>query len=792
MRGPERDRRRAAVVTTAQVATIAALVMAMLGCVPTADGDEAAGSVVGVPLDPAATEVVGAEVRGLLWTAVSMSTQKDAAPNWPTLLRFSDHESTPGDPRSPGARLADTDTCGDCHAAAQASWEQSAHRFASMDNPIYRGSVEAFAEARGATAARLCAGCHDAALMADEVFADALAGTLPADDPRLRAGVTCVMCHRATATRAEGNASLVVSLAPVPTPVAGDPASIERHRAAVKITGPRSTLCSSCHRGFVSKDAGHPHLLVGIDEVTFWQSSPYAGHGAARLDSPVERRDCVDCHMKEEAIFVDDPAARDGRLRAHRVSGGHTWLAAMRGDAEALAAAREQLRGAATIDIAAAGPAGGPRSYPGETLVGPLAAGIDLEFDVVVRNVGTGHRFPGGVTDMQDTWIEVIVLDEHGRALASAGDGHRLRDGEVTDDVHVLRSFVADAGGTVRDDHLIAALHTVVASRVLGPRATEVVRYAIPHEVLVSASDSRRLGPLTVRATLLHRSRNAVTQTLACAVTTRNPGKTLNGCVDRPITEIAVTEQVLLGNGGLREQRLPTDDRLFELGMGLAQGLGEHLDEARGALEAALAAVPVGDSASARRRARIWLELARVAGRQGRIDEALALAARAQEEFGAHAAIALVRGDALAQVWRWPEAAIAYAEAVRLAPGNLGLWVSLAKARGSSGDEPGAWSASLAGLSLSPRAAELLRSGALAAQRLGQNAAADAQMKAYADARGADDGHDVRLRCQAASARCATESNPVHVHRLIPLLRDRGATVPGAGRDRGVRPVPAH
>ncbi len=43
-----------------------------------------------------------------------------------------------------GAAIADTDTCGGCHPDVLAQWQTSAHAFASLNNPIYRVSVEPY------------------------------------------------------------------------------------------------------------------------------------------------------------------------------------------------------------------------------------------------------------------------------------------------------------------------------------------------------------------------------------------------------------------------------------------------------------------------------------------------------------------------------------------------------------------------------------------------------------------------------------------------------------------------
>ena len=55
-------------------------------------------------------------------------------------------------------------------AEIAAQWAQSAHRFASLNNPYYTASLEQLRRERGAAAARFCAGCHDPLLLVDDAI----------------------------------------------------------------------------------------------------------------------------------------------------------------------------------------------------------------------------------------------------------------------------------------------------------------------------------------------------------------------------------------------------------------------------------------------------------------------------------------------------------------------------------------------------------------------------------------------------------------------------------------------
>jgi tetratricopeptide (TPR) repeat protein len=670
----------------------------------------------------------------------------------------------PHDPRD-ADRLADVETCGGCHADVLATWRASAHARASFDNPWYRQAVESLREERGAEASRFCAGCHDPVLL----VAGAMDAPVRPDDPRAHAGVTCLTCHGAQEARWDGAGSYTLSTRPVPLPDPADEAEVAAHVEAVTPDPLRSAvLCASCHRGFLGPDMGNPHHLGGIDDVTPWQRSGYAGSAATRIDEPVEERSCQGCHMPEGPAPRGDMAADAGRIRVHRVAGAHTALAAATGDAAQLRAARERLRGAARVDVAAARalerrerwlPADGAAVRAGET----------VELDVVVRNLGAGHRFPGGTVDAQDTWLEVEVRDAAGAILAEAGAAHAAGEDDPT--AHRLRALLVDEEGTPDLRHRVHRFRAKVLDQTLAPRDAAVVRYRL--EV---PEDAR--FPLSVRARLRHRRHDRALHEAACAAQSTPRGRAfraasarlgrapIDACRPQPITELAEAT-VWIGEGA--GERAPSGGatearwrRLFDHALGLLGDVQEHLDEARPSLEAALAAAP-----DAHARAMVLAQRARLEGRQGRLDAALADVRRAEARVGPHPALHRLRGDAYAQVWRWEEAAQAYRAAAEGAPLDDSRWADLARALGSAGDDRGALEAALRGLLRQPRDEGMLRSQYLALAAL-EVPGAEAARRAYLSHRAPDALSSLRLRCGQADPQCAEERLPVHTHALRP------------------------
>ncbi|MCW5806984.1 MAG: hypothetical protein KIT31_31785, partial [Deltaproteobacteria bacterium] len=639
-----------------------ALAMAAGAC----GGDQA---VAPAPL-PSAPPVATAPAPATATVATTMAMLPRAPGGFgPSMVTVAKRLGPPED-TSDGALLADVDGCASCHPDAAAQWSASAHSFASFGNPIYRFDVDQVRADLGKQASRHCGGCHDMPLMADGLMtADA---PIPADDLRSHSGVTCRLCHGVRATSNDGNGSYVWDPAPIEVPKLGDAASVARHKQQVTTFGAasqqaRTELCVGCHRGFVSPDMGVPVHLSGLEEVGFWRNSAFTGNGMGRIDK-VDAKTCIDCHMEREPASASELGAVRGTIASHRFVGGHTWMASMRDDREHLRRTRAKLEGAASLDIAAAavfGDASGgghrlpartfgvdsglprPGVGPGETVAwylpadgAPVTPGAHVELDVVARSLLVGHRFPGGVLDIQDTWIEVEVADRAGRRIAASGLAHATdrHDREA----HVLRTIVVDEHGRALEEHEMAKFRAQIATQTLAPREAQAVRYAF--DVPAGAQ-----LPLVATARLRHRSRSLAMQDAVCRSARTDEGRAfiagargartvaLDPCKPQPITLVAEA-RVELGAGastgastdgktsatgastGGKTSARPAWERMYEHGMALVATVAERQGEARTVLEAALAAAP-----DARSRAMVAAQLAASAARQGRVEDTIVL-----------------------------------------------------------------------------------------------------------------------------------------------------------------------
>ena len=681
----------------------------------------------------------------------------------PSLVALDSHSTRPDS--TLGTQLSDVDSCATCHADAAAQWSSSAHSFASFGNPIYRANVEMFRAELGKDASRHCGGCHDMPLMVDGLMTAQAA--IPSHDLRSHSGVTCALCHGVKSVTKDGNGSYVLSREPIDAPVMTDPASIARHKAQVSVKQLGTELCVTCHRGFLSPDMGEgmPVHLVGLDEPGTWRNSAWAGNGMGRVDK-VEKKNCIDCHMEREVAGPNEAGAHNGKIASHRFLGGHTWMAAMRGDTDQLKRTQAKLEGAASIDIAGGFTEdrahGKHWQLPADGMA--VTPGTRIDLDVVVRNLLVGHRFPGGVLDIQDTWIEVELADHVGTPLAQSGLAHATNAKDQ--DAHVLRTLVVDEKGEVLEEHEMAKFRTQIATQTLAAREAQVIRYAfdVPAQVAL---------PLTVTARLRHRSRTLALQADVCRIAKTREGKAfiagakgaryvdLDPCAPQPITLIAESS-IQIGAGAASSSARPAWEREYEHGMALTATVSERLEEAKAVLEQALAIAPAG-----RPHAMVLVQLGWVASKQGRVEDALALVAQARALLPAPgpAVLDAIASDALMRVWRWDDAIAPALAAAKKAPGNSIAWVALARCLGSVGNDTAALAASVTGLELAPRDPDLLRTQAMSLAAL-HRPEAGAALTAYDRFRSPDYSAELRIECAADSARCSREREQGHTHVL--------------------------
>lgn len=672
----------------------------------------------------------------------------------PSAASVRDHTRLPPD------GLVAIERCEVCHADVFAQWSSSAHRFSSLDNPFYLPAFEAAREARGAETTRWCGGCHDPALL----FAGDLDGTrIDRTHERARLGVGCLLCHSVDHVHdrtGNGNYALTSERVVYPPREGEDRAAVEQHKRRLLTDTMRSAeFCAACHKVGITEAINGWRWLRGQNDFDPWDQSAWAGNDAERYDPDVPRRTCQDCHMPLEPATRGDRAATDGMVRSHRFAGGHTTLAVWANDPVALERERAVLRGAVRLDVFHASPTDGSARFNAAPLEDRVwTPGEEVFFDVVMVNERVGHRFPAGTADVADTWLEVSVLDALGHSLAQSGALKAEDPGPLRDDAHRLEVKPVDEQGQpalMRDPHRYRG---VVYDTTIPPRASRVVRYSWRVPAGNTAS-------YTVRVRLLHRRLARPYYDLVCR---RAPGDQGRPCPTQPVTEVAAFESVVGSSARWTPMQSPDSPRwrrFYDHGRALVEwNVQERVAQASASLDTVVREAP--------ERAEGYVEMARLAIRQGRTEDAYHWLDEAGRRAPDAPVVPYLRGVAASDVWRWPETVAPLERAHTLAPGNVRIAEMLANSLGIANRHRDAWRVITEGLVIDPERAQLHNLQALELRGFGApEADIEAAQSAWLRFRTPDELPRVRSRCKRDVPGCARETEPLHVHALRPPSR---------------------
>ncbi|MEE8170055.1 MAG: hypothetical protein V3T70_05855, partial [Phycisphaerae bacterium] len=455
---------------------------------------------------------------------------------------------TRGDTASPERLASDLDefgfvvneqigaeTCARCHPDTTAQWAASAHRFASFNNPFYEATINDMRESAvsmndgiarhverfpqwkdraGPIKSKWCSGCHDPAIM--------LAGrmTEPIDrrTAQAQAGLTCLACHAIDRIHNNtGNSNYnIADEQEDPYLFATAPGETLRaflHDTAIKARPDvhkrqmlkpffrTSEFCATCHKVSIQEPVNSYHWLRAQNEYDNWHDSGVALNAARTFYLPPAKRVCQDCHMPPEDAPLGDVAARNGKVRSHRFLAVNTALPFIRGDTETIERIEaflhdEKLR----IDVFALvrdrDDDTRQTTYALNRTRPVLRPGETVTLDVVVRNVGVGHTFPGGTNDSNQGWIELRIMDEAGQTLLISGDVRP--DHYVDPAAHFFRAVLVDRHGNAIRRRNAPDIYTTIYSSVIGPGTAHAVHYRFP-------VPSHTGGKLTIRARLLWR-----------------------------------------------------------------------------------------------------------------------------------------------------------------------------------------------------------------------------------------------------------------------------------------------
>ncbi len=594
------------------------------------------------------------------------------------------------------------ETCSRCHRDIVEQWSKSAHRFASFNNPFYEATINdmranatesnpwieehlrQFPDAKdrvGMVKSKWCSGCHDPALMLPGQMDKAI----DRNTPEAQAGLTCLACHNIDQVHNQtGNGRYnIADEQEDPYLFADAPAGSVRaylHDLVIKAKPTvhkrqmkkdffgTSEFCSACHKVNLDVPVNNYRWFRGQNEFDAWHDSGVALNASRTFYLPPVKKQCQECHMPLEPAPQGDVAAKDGMVRSHRFLAVNTALPFVRDDHETIQRTEAFLRDEKlSVDVFAVTPESATEPIMAvERANLKLVAGERYLVDVVVRNKGVGHTFPGGTNDSNEGWLEVSLVDDAGRTLGLSGAIQP--DGHLDPYAHLYKSIMLDRHGERISKRNAQDIHVAAFVRVIGPGTADVAHYAFtPPPEFAGRS-------VSVKARLLWRKFDRPYMEFAYQ-NSRDGFKRFERCPDLPVTEIAADSVTFNVIESCAERELggrvevPIADqadwmRYNDYGIGLLLQ-----DDTRGA---ARAFAMVGNVAPERLDGP--RNLARTAVRDGNLTQAYEHLKACERLAPADAQTAWVWGVALQEDGRYEEAVMAYLRVLEVFPEDRAAW----------------------------------------------------------------------------------------------------------------------
>jgi len=245
-------------------------------------------------------------------------------------------------------------------------------------------------------------------------------------------GITCLGCHDVTRLiRAGGNSDFEAT--------SHDWTKVHLERAAASLeTLKTPDFCASCHQQFVPGTG-----IVAIDTLGEWHDSGLS-------------QTCVDCHMADDGTGVHD----------HAAPGGNVAVAEAFGETDFAATVTQKLKSAIQL----------------QAFVAPDGV------HVLVMNVGSGHAFPTGVTDVREPWVEVQALDANQNVVERYGsvDGS---SGLLPPGAARLGMDIAASDGTVLYRHELTQATRLPFQRLVPAQSSVELVVPIPASLPPAATN---------------------------------------------------------------------------------------------------------------------------------------------------------------------------------------------------------------------------------------------------------------------------------------------------------------
>jgi hypothetical protein len=416
-------------------------------------------------------------------------------------------------------QIAESRRCIGCHEDVADQWFASAHRHAASD-AAYVTNINLLVQKRGIAAGRYCEGCHaPVALLSGELSPGGKHGGVPGTASNIE-GVSCMGCHGIESlVHIKGVASYKWKgredylFGQSDNPIFGRIHDLlirvhpDQHKADLgKPLFRDPKMCASCHAQFMDKSFNNWGWVKMQDDYSAWLKSPYSKQHEESFSQTTATR-CNDCHMP--LVPSHDPSADvTGRIRSHRFLGANTFLPMIDGDAEQLALTKSFLqadklrvsieqpnRKDALQNLQALAPQ--LRNYDEAPYYYYL--GEKAKLSVTVSNRGVGHNFPGGTLDINESWVELVVMDSEAREVYASG--LIGEDNHVDPKANFYLAMAVDKKGEHVWRHDLFNMVGESYRRVVPAGGSDVIEYTFDIPAWAKS-------PLTVTASLRYRKLN--------------------------------------------------------------------------------------------------------------------------------------------------------------------------------------------------------------------------------------------------------------------------------------------
>jgi tetratricopeptide (TPR) repeat protein len=552
------------------------------------------------------------------------------------------------------ASVLDNDEyCLACHEDAYKSWNHSAHRFSSFNNPAYLVSVRETREASmkrdgNVKASRWCAGCHDPVPFFSGAFDDPHFDDVK--HPTSQAGITCTVCHAITNINStRGNADFTIE-EPLHYPFATSEnpllqwvnhqlikAKPEFHKKTfLKDFHKTSEFCSACHKVHLPYALNHyKDFLRGQNHYDSWLLSGVSGHGSRSFYYPDQaQKTCAGCHMpleESEDFGAKQFAGPDSKfsIHDHTFASGNTGLPFLRGFYDKVEAKHKKfLEGTMRVDIFGVkedGKVDGRLVGPVRPVVPTLKRGENYLLEAVIRTLKVGHEFTQGTVDSNEVWLEVTLTN--GDRVVGKSGGMDAK-GEVDQRAHFVNVFMLNKEGERINRRNAQEIFTPLYNHQIPPGAGQVAHYAfrVPDEIEGTLTATVKLQYrkfdheyMEIVHKRLKETHGTVDSNLDAGINISNSGLKEDGTYynNLPIVTLASDTVTFPVEGqavelGSQESKIPQWQRWNDYGIGLFLEGKSELKQAEHAFM----------QVEQLKRFDGPLNLARVYLREGRIDEA--------------------------------------------------------------------------------------------------------------------------------------------------------------------------